>query len=88
MVNQKSDKDFWPACTELEGSESSESKDLSCDPMRTLVPSCHRSEGFGLFVDVVLGFQPFQQRLKKGLRLIRRAADGLRHFFGGVREVA
>jgi len=30
----------------------------------------------GYLFDVVLRFQSLQQRLKKGLRLIRRAADG------------
>ncbi len=42
----------------------------------------------GLLVDVVLRFQPLQQRLEKRFRRIGRRADRHGHFFGGRREIA
>jgi len=88
MVNQKSGKDFYPACPELrrEREQRVEGSLLLSD--EDACPKLIDGEGFGLFINVVFRFQPLQQRLKKGLRLIRRAADGLCHFFRGVREVA
>src|SRR5882672_1449480 len=79
---------FWPPCPEprREREQRVEGSLLLSD--QDACPKLIDSEGFGLFINVVFRFQPLQQRLKKRLRLIRRAADGLRHFFGGVCEVA
>src|SRR6266404_2193010 len=88
MVNQKSDRDFCPVYPEprREREQRVEGSLLLSD--EDACPKLIDGEGFGLFINVVFRFQPLQLRLKKGLRLIRRAADGLCHFFGGVREVA
>src|SRR5437899_12923191 len=43
-------------------------------------PPARQFSDRALFVGVVLGFQPFQERLKKGFRRVARPADGLRHF--------
>src|SRR5713101_7139600 len=89
MVSQKSDKDFWPVYPEPRREREQGAERSLLLPDEDAYPKLpFGSERVGLFVDVVLRFQPLQQRLKKRLRLIRRASDGLRHFFGGVREVA
>ncbi len=88
MVNQKSDRDFCPVYPEprREREQRVEGSLLLSD--EDACPKLIDSEGFGLFINVVFRFQPLQQRLKKRFRLLRRAVDGLRHFFGCVREVA
>src|SRR5579885_2690528 len=41
-----------------------------------------------LFVDVVLGFQPLEERLEERLAVVRRADNRHLHVLHGVREVA
>src|SRR2546430_16745418 len=48
------------------------------DTATTEIYTLSLHDALPIFIDVVLGFQAFQQRLEERLGLVRRAADGLR----------